>query len=238
MNAVCTYNVETGKAEEHRIPFDLDLDHPAFGLSENQLLLYSEERELYVLNTDSWERFLLSDEFVPGGLYEKVSAFSPKENMYVVYVSGGHGLNVFSSEGDSYTIERTAGVFCAECIGNYLYVVFTDGFLGFYDMSDGKLVDSMLLDADFSENGDRLAKFQPVSENELVFSSSYGVYVVDLNYLTVRTEVGAGIGYDSVNDGFYLSPVDDILGLKSSGWVKRYSASEVIQKAKQQVSGA
>ena len=159
----------------------------------------------------------------------------PEKGMYIVFPEKGKQLDVFAeNSGTSYTVRGTSEIVAASNDKEILYILYSEGILNLYDLSNGKLLDTINLNVTLNTYTD--SEVKKISENELVISCSDGVYVIDLEYKTVRTHVAAGIGYDEKTDGFYLGIRDKLFDKKSGGWVKRYSASEILERAKQMIS--
>lgn len=157
--------------------------------------------------------------------------------MYAVWSSSGNRLNLYSESGGKvYTVGSTSNVITACNDEDTLYVLYSNGTLALYNLLDGHPVDSVDLNTSISPYGDYNVKSTKISDNELVISCSEGVYIIDLTYKTIRTHVPAGIGYDEMNDGFYLGISDAALELANGAWVRRYSASEVKERVEQMVA--
>lgn len=234
--AICRYNAGSHELEEHALPFRLDSRFPGTVFSDDLLVCYSDQKELYVVNTDTWEIVILDDEYEQERLWEGCYVFSPRDGMYAVWSSAGNSLNLYSeSSGKVYTVGSTSNIITACNDEDTLYVLYSNGTLVLYNLVDGNPIDSVDLNTSISRYREYNIKLTKISDNELVISCFEGVYVIDLSYKTIRTHVPAGIGYDEMNDGFYLGISDAALELANGAWVRRYSASEVKERVEQMV---
>ena len=232
---VCRYNAQNNVLEEHVLPFRLDQFCPGTVFSDNQLVCFSDQHELYVFNTDTWEYTLLEDEYLIDKTYYSFHVLLPKEGMYAIYPDEGNQLDIFEgNNGKTYSVRGKSKIITASNDKELLYILYADGILNIHDLSDGKLVETINLNISLDTYSN--SEVKKISENELVISCSDGVYVIDLEYKTIRTHVAAGIGYDEKNDGFYLGICDEILGKMNGAWVRRYSAAEVLERAEQIIS--
>ena len=229
------YNVKNKILTEHIIPFELSTTCPGIVMSENQLLCFSNQNEVYIIETDNWQVSLLAENFAESELSDALYTLNPTRNTYALYRSGGTGLFVFTDNpSNNYVISRSSKIIASSFCNDLFYVLFSDGVLGRYYISNGVLKDTINIDESFSDLGEKNTRLIN-HDNELVVSSSRGVFFVDLVYKTVRSKVSTAIGYDTVNDGFYLHIYDNTKNVYNAGWVQHYSANEVIEKAKQMV---
>ena len=232
---ISRYNPQNNELEEHVLPFKLNRSCPGTVFCDDQLVCLSEQYELYVFNTDTWEYTLLKDEYIIDNGCSCFRVIVPEKEMYIVFPEKGKQLDVFAeNSGTSYTVRGTSEIVAASNDKEILYILYGEGILNLYDLSNGKLLDTINLNVTLNTYTD--SEVKKISENELVISCSDGVYVIDLEYKTVRTHVAAGIGYDEKTDGFYLGIRDKLFDKKSGGWVRRYSASEVLDRAEQMIS--
>lgn len=235
--AICRYNAGSHELEEHALPFRLDSWFPGTTFSDDLLVCYSDQKELYIVNTDTWEIVILDDEYELDSSLKGCHVFSPGNGMYAVWPSEGTRLDLYSeNSGKVYTVGSTSSIITAYNDEDTLYVLYSNGILVLYNLLDGSPVASVDLDTSLYSYGEHNVKCTKISDNELVISCSEGVYVIDLTYKTIRTHVPAGIGYDEMKDGFYLGVHDAALDLANGAWVRRYSASELKERVEQMVA--
>ena len=243
--AIYEYNTESEILEEHNVSFEPNWQCAGFIMSGEQLICFSKQKEVYVIDKNDWKITLLETDLSETDFYGDWYGFEPKEDLFVLYKSGGEHLHIIAKDNSiNYEISSPYRIMTANYEKDTLYVLFENGVLGSYRLSDGLLIDTINLENDFFSYDDlseRILRDKRYREiccrpnNELIIVDSFGVYVVDKNYMVVRTYVPTAIGYDYLNNGLYLSIYDLTSQNSYIGWVTHYSDIEVIEKAKQMI---